>query len=188
MNYLLSIKMAVLYFPLILMTSLIPCFIYQYYKYGKIDKFRILIISSLILYILIMYFLVVFPLPNISEVGKSSNMIRLIPFTFIKDFIKESSFNILDFNSYIKVLKEPCFYTVILNLVMMMPLGIFLRYYFTLNIKKTILITFALSLFFELTQLTGLYYIYPYPYRVFDVDDLILNTLGGIIGYYLINI
>ncbi len=45
-----------------------------------------------------------------------------------------------------------------------------------------------LSLFFEITQLTGLYFIYPYAYRVFDVDDLIINTLGGIIGYALMGI
>ena len=43
--------------------------------------------------------------------------------------------------------------------------------------------TFGLSLFFELTQLTGLYFIYPRPYRLFDVNDLFVNTLGGTIGF-----
>ncbi len=42
-------------------------------------------------------------------------------------------------------------------------------------------------MFFEFTQLTGLYFIYPSPYRVFDVDDLIMNTLGAIIGYFIMN-
>lgn len=42
-----------------------------------------------------------------------------------------------------------------------------------------------LSLFFEFTQLTRLYGIYPKPYRLCDVDDLILNTFGGIVGYLL---
>ncbi|MCZ3394386.1 VanZ family protein, partial [Enterococcus faecium] len=41
---------------------------------------------------------------------------------------------------------------------------------------------FGLSLFFELTQLSGLYGIYPRPYRLFDVDDLILNTFGAFVG------
>ena len=40
-------------------------------------------------------------------------------------------------------------------------------------------------MFFELTQLSGLYFIYPRGYRLFDVDDLILNTLGGLFGYFL---
>ena len=47
--------------------------------------------------------------------------------------------------------------------------------------------TFLLSLFFELTQLTGLYFIYSRPYRLFDVDDLMINMLGGILGYFIMN-
>src|SRR5574344_1061840 len=63
------------------------------------------------------------------------------------------------------------------------PFGIYLRSYFKTNLKKTIFYTFLLSLFFELTQLSGLYFIYPRGYRLFDVDDLMLNTLGGFVGY-----
>ena len=40
-----------------------------------------------------------------------------------------------------------------------------------------------LSLFFELTQLSGLYFYYPKNYRLFDVDDLMANTFGGALGY-----
>lgn len=46
-------------------------------------------------------------------------------------------------------------------------------------------LTFCLSLFFELTQLTGLYFIYPRSYRLFDVNDLLHNTLGGVFGYLM---
>ena len=42
-----------------------------------------------------------------------------------------------------------------------------------------------MSLFFELTQLSGLYFIYPRSYRLADVNDLINNTVGGIVGYWL---
>ena len=69
------------------------------------------------------------------------------------------------------------------NILLTLPFGIYLRYYFNCSFKKTFFCTFLLTLFFELTQLSGLYGIYPRPYRLFDVDDLFLNTLGGIIGY-----
>jgi hypothetical protein len=46
-------------------------------------------------------------------------------------------------------------------------------------------ISFCLSLFFELTQVTGLYGIYNCAYRLFDIDDLFLNTLGGVIGFII---
>ncbi len=38
------------------------------------------------------------------------------------------------------------------------------------------------SLFLEIAQGTGLFGIYPCPYRSFDVDDLITNTLGALAG------
>jgi len=41
----------------------------------------------------------------------------------------------------------------------------------------------ALTLFIELAQLTGLFGIYPCPYRHFEVDDLILNVTGVLLGF-----
>lgn len=41
----------------------------------------------------------------------------------------------------------------------------------------------ALSLGVEITQLTGMFGIYPCAVRQFDVDDLILNVLGVVVGY-----
>ncbi|MNE47462.1 VanZ like family protein [compost metagenome] len=46
-----------------------------------------------------------------------------------------------------------------------------------------ILLSFVLSLLFEVTQITGIYGLFDNPYRIFDVDDLITNTLGGIAGF-----
>ena len=59
------------------------------------------------------------------------------------------------------------------------------RYFFKKKWYHTIVYSFLLSLFFELTQLSGLYGIYPRPYRLFDVDDLLINTLGGLIGHII---
>jgi VanZ family protein len=44
---------------------------------------------------------------------------------------------------------------------------------------------FLFSLLCEITQITGLFFIYPAPYRIFDVDDLIINTLGAVVGYLI---
>lgn len=43
----------------------------------------------------------------------------------------------------------------------------------------------GLSFGIEITQLTGLWGIYPCAYRLFDVDDLILNISGAMAGYAL---
>lgn len=188
MSYLISIKMAIILFPIIALIFTIPFILHQYHKYGSIHKFRVCIIYSFILYMMTVYFLVILPLPKIEEVVYQEGMIRLIPFTFISDFLRESSFVLSNPSTYLRALKEPCFYTVAFNILMTVPFGMYLRYYFKCSLKKTLFSSFLLSLFFELTQLTGLYFIYPYPYRFFDVDDLIMNTLGGAFGYLLMGL
>ena len=52
----------------------------------------------------------------------------------------------------------------------------------TLSLKRTVLYSFLLSLFYETSQITALFVIYPGPYRLADVEDLICNTMGGAAG------
>lgn len=189
MSYIVPIKTALFTFPFLAFLFTIPFILAQYHKYGSIHKLRVCIVYSFILYLLTIYFLVILPLPKVGEVTKPvSDMVQLYPFSFIQDFLKETSFVITDFNTYLKVLKEPAFYTVIFNILMTIPFGMYLRYYFKYSWKKVTIYSFFLSLFFELTQLTGLYFIYPYPYRLFDVDDLLMNTIGGVLGYHLMGL
>lgn len=185
MAYIVPIKAAIAFFPFLALIFTLPFMIHQYRKYGSLSFLRALIIYSFILYLLTVYFLVILPLPKISEVTYMPNMVRLIPFGFLGDIVRESSFVWNDPSTYITALMEPCVYTVLFNVLMTVPFGMYLRYYFRYDFKKTCFSSFFLSLFFELTQLSGLYFIYPYPYRVFDVDDLIVNTLGGVLGYLL---
>lgn len=188
MSYFISIKTAIVVFPLVALVFSIPFILHQYHKYGSINFLRVLIVYSFVLCLITIYFLVILPLPNRNDVVYKPDMIRLIPFGFIEDIIRESSIQVNNPQTILNFLKEPCFYTVILNIIMTIPFGMYLRYYFKCNLRKTIKMSFLLSLFFELTQLTGLYFLYPYQYRVFDVDDLMMNTIGGTIGYFLIGI
>jgi hypothetical protein len=50
-----------------------------------------------------------------------------------------------------------------------------------LGLGAAVLLGLGLSLLVELTQLTGIWGLYPCAYRQFDVDDLLLNT-GGVAG------
>ena len=186
MNYLNTIKTAIIFFPFLALFFTIPYILQQYHKYGSINKLRSLIVYSFILYLLVVYFLVILPLPSIEKVINMDPIKpRLIPFSFINDIIRETSFVLNKPSTYLKSLTDPCVYTVLFNVLMTIPFGMYLRYYFKCDLKKCFKYSFFLSLFFELTQLSGLYFIYPKAYRVFDVDDLITNTLGGIIGYIL---
>lgn len=182
--YIEPIRFALLTFPFIAFLFTLPYIFHQYHKYGSVLFLRVAIVYSFILYLTCIYFLVILPLPSIESVrNMTTEWVQLVPFAFVRDFILKSSFIWNDPSTYLEVLKEPYFYQAFYNILLTLPFGIYLRYYFNCNAKKTFLLTFILTLFFELTQLSGLYGIYPRPYRLFDVDDLFLNTLGGMIGY-----
>lgn len=67
------------------------------------------------------------------------------------------------------------------NIILFLPYGFFLSYF--VKLKKVKIIT-SLSLFVSFIVEIIQYRIG----RVFDVDDIILNVIGGIIGYYLYRI
>lgn len=180
--YLESIKSAFLIFPLLAFLITLPYLLLQYHKYGSVPLIRSSIVYTFILYLLTAYFLVILPLPNKEEVlTMPAKIPQLTPLSFLGDFIE----TLKEASSVLSFLKSPIVYTTLFNIAITIPFGIYLRYYFKKKWYTTIIYTFILSLFFELTQLTGLYGIYPKAYRLFDVDDLIINTLGGTLGYLI---
>lgn len=186
MFYLEIIKKAIVMFPIFAFIITIPYMLYQYHKYGSIHPFKTIIIFSFVLYLEIAYYLIILPLPTIEEVSSlTTPRANLQLFDFVRSFINDSGFVLTDYHTYINAFKQSCFYVPLYNLFLCMPFGIYLHYYFKCSFKKTLIYTFLLSLFFELTQLSGLYFMYPRGYRLFDVDDLLINTLGGILGYYV---
>ena len=177
---------AVALFPTLAGLFTLPFMIHQYRKYGSIPFLRILAIYLFIFYLLCAYFLVILPLPSIEEVASyTSATYNLIPFKFIGEFVTKTNFSLLDPKTWLSSFSNFIFLEPLFNIVLTIPFGFFLRYYFGYSWKKTVVYSFLLSLFFELTQLTGLYGIYPRSYRLFDVNDLINNTLGGFLGWHL---
>lgn len=69
--------------------------------------------------------------------------------------------------------------TYLLNIIMFMPLGFLLPYIWDnfRNLKSIIFTSFIFSLSIELSQLLNR--------RTTDIDDLMMNTLGGILGYFI---
>lgn len=185
-NYVEIFKTAMMVFPFVALLFTMPYVLFQYHKYGSINKFRSVIIYSFILYMMTVYFLVIMPLPTFEEVAAmKTKHPRLEPFAFIGDIIRDSEFDITNPSTYKHLITDSCIYTVVFNVFMTLPLGMYLRYYFKCGLKKTIMLAFLFSLFLETTQLTGLYGIYPKAYRLFDLDDLMVNTFGSFLGYLI---
>ncbi|EEL52075.1 MULTISPECIES: VanZ family protein [Bacillus cereus group] len=187
--YLFPIKTAFILFPILAMILLIPFLIFNYRKYGYLNKWRSFILYSLLLYLLNAYFLVILPLPQTYDTCSlqpaNTQHVQLVPFYFIQEISNHTAAILAKPTTYFYLLKESAFLQVAFNALLTIPFGIYLRYYFRLGFFKTIFFSLCLSLFFEMTQVTGLYGIYNCAYRLFDIDDLFLNTLGGAVGYFI---
>lgn len=123
-------------------------------KFKDYKLYQELIHLSFIIYILSLFYIVTFQDVNYG----SSN------FTLFKEMFR------YEFGS-------PLFVKNVLgNILLFIPLGFYISYYLrSENSISTLIITILSSITIESTQLViG---------RVFDVDDIILNVVGGIIGY-----
>ena len=185
--YMLAIQQAVVIYPIIILLFTIPYVLFNYHKYGSVFSLRIIVVYSFVLYMLCVYCLVILPLPS-AEAAETlrSHRMQLVPFSFVRDIAKNTHIALNQPKTWLTLVNSNAFLTNLFNLFMTMPFGMYMRYYFRKSWKQTLVLSFCLSLFFELTQLSGLYFIYPGAYRLFDVDDLIVNTAGGMAGYALV--
>ena len=185
-QYLEALRQAMVIYPMIVVLFTVPYIAWSYHKYGSVLSLRVLIVYSFILYLLCVYCLVILPLPTPEKAATlHGHKAQLIPFSFIADIAKQAQIQPGQPASWLSIFTGSAFWTTVFNLFMTMPFGVYLRYYFCYNWRKTLRLSFLLSLFFELTQLSGLYFVYPGSYRLFDVDDLIVNTAGSMIGFAL---
>lgn len=102
--------------------------------------------------------------------GYSDYRYNLVPFQEIIRFVKYR--NYIDFSSVMINLLG--------NIVAFMPFGALIRWVVDRRMRwfQATFYTFLFSLCVELLQLVA-------KVGVFDVDDLILNTLGGLCGFFV---
>lgn len=129
--------------------------------YILINKEKFVFYKEFMTLVFVIYALMLFELVTNRDLGGSG--INLIPFKEIMRY---------DFNS------ELFKYNVIGNLVMFMPFGYFVSNYIKANKIYQITILSAIASFtVEFVQLQiG---------RAFDIDDVILNIIGGICGFLI---
>lgn len=184
-SYIEPIKVATLVFPFLALVLAIPFFIREYRRFGRFPLSQGVILYSFVYYLLCAYFLVILPLPARDAVAQMTGArYQLVFGKTLTDFLHQTVLNISDPSTFLPALKQNVFLEPMFNVLLFFPLGIYLRYYFKFSLKKTLLVSFCISLFFEVTQLTGLFFYYSRPYRLFDVNDLFNNTLGGGIGFF----
>lgn len=187
MVYINNIYTGVLIFALLAAVFTLPYAVWQYHRHASVSKLKTVIIYSFILYMLIGFFMVSLPFPDrASTVGSTwREHLNLIPFNKIWKYWHNKTFSIATFKAY---LMSRSLWQLLFNIILTIPFGVYMRYYFRLSLKRTVLFSFLLSLFYETSQITALFGSYPGPYRMADIEDLICNTLGGLGGYYMASV
>ena len=182
--YLNNIAVACIMFPLVAAIITLPYLVVQYRRFGSVPWWRTLVVYLFVLYLLAAYFLVILPLPAHDVYVAYAAHPQLVPFSFIGE-IAASAHVTANPATWVAALKTPAVYQVLFNILLTVPFGFFLRYYFNRRWWQVLILGFLWTLFFETSQITGLFGLYEHPYRLFDVDDLITNTFGSMLGFWL---
>jgi len=116
------------------------------------------------------------PLP-VSREAACTPQLQLVPFHFVADIAAENPGS-----GVLALLTSRATLQVVFNVVLFVPLGIIARGYFSRTLPVTVALGVGTSLLIEATQYTGIWGIYSCAYRLADVDDVLTNSLGALIG------
>ncbi|MFJ8461173.1 VanZ family protein [Lysinibacillus xylanilyticus] len=186
-----SIMVAFLITIMLSFVLFVPWLIYTYRKYGYLSFSKTIIMFSFIFYFFSALCLVLLPFPETRDTCslQSADTVyyNLHPFQFVTDILEDSGIVLTNPSTWLYIAKQPAFFQTFFNFLLLMPFGVYLRYFLKKREywKRAFLFSFLLTLFYEVTQVTGIYGIFNCAYRIFDVDDLMLNSVGALLGFFL---
>lgn len=144
---------------------------------NRLRSYWLLVCATVTVYATGVISFTMLPLQAPEDFVCSSNPVRTTPFHSLVSLMQATEGYTLT-----QFLTSVSFLQIFFNILLFVPLGFLARAVFKRGLFTSTLIAFSISLAIELTQLTGLWGYYPCAYRIFDVDDLITNTAGGLIG------
>jgi glycopeptide antibiotics resistance protein len=164
---------------LLFLAVLIPIVILQYRRYGRFSWARFAGAGALALYLvaLVAYTFLPLPSPQSLVCNPALEVWQSRPFASFDD-ISEA---VRELGAR-AALTSPVVLQVVFNVILFIPWGIFTRRYFGRGLVAATLTGAAVSFLIETTQFTGIWGLYECAYRVADVDDLMTNTAGALIG------
>ena len=171
--------------PLIALIPLVPYY-WKKRQRGVANPFRLLTFYSFILYALICWYFIVLPLPSEEWLATiQPAKANFLPGSYFRELTEETSFDLMQSSTYTQALISSFALQYWFNILLLLPLGMYLRYIFKLDVRHAAKVSFFSTLLLEIAQLTAVFGLFSKPYRSFDVDDLICNFAGAMIGYVL---
>jgi hypothetical protein len=159
----------------------IPVAAVQYRRDGRLGPADLTVLAGAAVYGVSLWTYTLLPLPDVGDYACQRAQTRLMAFADdIRRAAEQSGYAGLGTPS--ELLRNRAFLQVVLNVLLFLPFGPFVRLITHRGVVVATGLGFAVSLLIEVTQLTGVWGVYPCAYRLFDVDDLLTNTLGAFAG------
>ncbi|MGK2350959.1 VanZ family protein [Cutibacterium sp. V947] len=159
--------------------TFVPVLIHQFRRFGAPSFGRMVLVFSNFVYVTAIIAYTIFPVPPLSDkyCAAHPRYFILDPTEYFRDMAHQFAGA-----PVMEVLTSFSMMQMVLNVALFVPLGFYAVRLLRMRPWAAILLGFGTSLFIELTQYTGNWFISNCQYRAADVNDLITNTLGGILG------
>ncbi|WZH37991.1 MAG: VanZ family protein [Microbacterium enclense] len=165
--------LAIIAGAVVALLAFVPFVAVSYRRRGRLTVGRTLLWAGAAVYFWAIWTYTLIPMPASDDYRCAG--VNLRPFEFVDDIRAAVAVSG-------RYLTDPTVLQVVLNVLLFVPLGFFLRVLGGRGILVAGLVGLATTGLIETTQLTGVWGLYPCAYRVFDVDDLIANTSGALLG------
>jgi hypothetical protein len=152
----------------------VPFVALSYRQRGGFGAARFVVWAAALVYFMAIWTYTLLPLPDPDLLRCAGANVDL--FAFVDDV-----YGAIDRRGG-RALADPAVLQLLLNVLLFVPLGFFVRALGGRGILIAFVVGLGISALIETTQLTGVWGIYRCAYRVFDVDDLLANTVGAVLG------
>ncbi|MFD5828373.1 VanZ family protein [Lentzea sp. NPDC060358] len=163
---------------------LVPLVLLHYWRFGRVEPRRAFVLYGLLAYGLVALALIFLPFPaDVSKLCQGDQMLSTTPFQWVTDM--RNNMAAYGRSGVGAMVRSSAFLQQMFNVALFVPLGVVLRKAYGKGPFAVVAIGLGLSLAVEVVQYTGNLGFYPCPYRIADVDDLISNTAGALLGWMI---
>lgn len=160
----------------------VPGLVWHYRRYGRPSLARLVGLAMVCLYATAIVAYTTMPLPDSTGQWCQSHTAdrNTTPLRFLVEIL-----GAIEAVGRRAALRSSVFLQAVLNVAFFVPFGVIGTRYLRWRTSVVVGLAAVVSAAIEVTQAVGIPFLYPCPYRVADVDDILLNTSGALLGVLL---